>query len=77
MSPEAWGQVASIVLQGAMAVVAGLVWPWAKQIAVLLSELKESQEEANRKIERLNRRSRRHDREIAELKERKCGGNHA
>lgn len=77
MSPEAWGQLATVVLQGVMCVIGGLVWPWAKQIANSLTDLKTAQEESNKKIEQLNRRSRRHDREIAELRERKCGGNHA
>ena len=76
MTPEAWGQIASVALQGVMCVIGGLVWPWAKQIASSLNELKASQLESNKQIERLNRRSRRHDREIASLKERRCGGNH-
>ena len=74
MSPEAWGQVVSVVLQLVMAVVAGCVLPWVKKITSELIELRQSMDKSNRQISRLGRRVNRHSQRLDRLEGRQCGG---
>lgn len=61
-----WADIVSVLLQAFIAVIAGCVWPWFRQI-------KEAMDNHNSAIETLTRRANSHNRRIRRIERERRG----